>query len=95
MKKMVVRLVCEKHKLVSASFTKNSILHRRKKALLHEPKIFKWVHAPGLRGFVGLTTSMRKHKITRARNDRVAVENTSLVQNEKEVGSLNFSKEQH
>ena len=25
----------------------------------------------------------------------VAVENTSLVQNEKEVDSLNFSKEQH
>ena len=59
------------------------------------PKVFQREHAPGLRGFAGLTTSMRKHKVTRARNNRVAVENSSLVQNEKEVGSLNFSKEQH
>ena len=50
---------------------------------------------PGLRGFVGLTTSRRKHKVTRARMKRVAVENTSLVQNEKEVDSLNFFKEHH
>ena len=64
-------------------------------ASLHGPKVSQKLHAPGLRGFAGLTTSMRKHKVTRARNHRVAVENTSLVQNEKEVGSLNFSKEQH
>ena len=64
-------------------------------ASLHEPKVFQRVHAPGLSGFAGLTTSMRKHKVTRARMNGVAVENTSLVQNEKEVGSLNFSKEQH
>ena len=64
-------------------------------ASLHGPKVFQRVHAPGLRGFAGLTTSMRKHKITRVRKDGVAVENTSLVQNEKEVDSLNFSKEQH
>ena len=48
-------------------------------ASLHGPKVFQRVHAPGLRGFVGLTTSMRKHKVTRARMDGVAVENTSLV----------------
>ena len=64
-------------------------------ALLHELKMFQRVHAPGLRGFVGLTTSRRKHKVTRARKTGVAVENTSLVQNEKEVGTLNFSKEHH
>ena len=63
--------------------------------LFHEPKICQWVHAPGLRGLVGLSTSRRKHKVTRARMDGVAVGNTSLVQNEKEVGSLKFSKEQH
>ena len=63
--------------------------------LFHGPKVFQRVHAPGLRVFAGLTTSMRKHKITRARNNRVAVENTTLVQNEKEVVSLNYSKEQH
>ena len=62
---------------------------------LHEPKVFQSVHAPGLRGFAGLTISMRKHKVTRARMNRVAVENTSLVQNEKEVDTLKFSKEQH
>ena len=56
--------------------------------LFHEPKIFKWVHAPGLRGFVGLTTSRRKHKVTRAKINRVAVEITRLDQNEKEVDSL-------
>ena len=64
-------------------------------ASLHGPKVFQKVHAPGLRGFVGLTTSMRNHKITRARNNRVAVENTSLVQNEKEVDALKYSKYQH
>ena len=64
-------------------------------ASLHGPKVFQKVHSPGLRGFAGLTISMRKHKVTRARMNGVAVENTSLVQNEEEVDSLNFSKEQH
>ena len=64
-------------------------------ASLHGPKVFQKVLAPGLRGFAGLTRSMRKHKVTRARMDGVAVENTSLVQNEKEVDSLNFSIEHH
>ena len=64
-------------------------------ASLQGPKVFQREHAPGLRGFAGLTTSMRKHKITRVRKDGVAVENTSLVQNKKEVDALNFFKEQH
>ena len=64
-------------------------------ASLHGPKMSQRVHAPGLRGFAGFTTSMRKHKVTRARMDGVAVENTSLVQNEKEGGTLNFSIEHH
>ena len=64
-------------------------------ASLHGPKVFQRVHAPGLRGFAGFTISMRKHKVIRARKNRVAVENTSLVQNEKEVDSLNFSIEHH
>ena len=64
-------------------------------ASLHGPIMFQRGHAPGLRGFAGLTTSMRKHQINRVRNNRVAVENTSLVQNEKEVDALNFSKEHH
>ena len=55
----------------------------------------QWVHAPALRGFVGLTTIRRKHKVTRAKIIRVAVEITRLDQNEKEVDSLNISKEQH
>ena len=63
--------------------------------LFHEPKIFKWVHAPGLRGLVGLSTSMRRHKVTGAKINRVAVEITRLDQNENEVDSLNFFKEQH
>ena len=57
--------------------------------------MFQKVHAPGLRGFVGLATRRRKHKIIRARMKRVAVENTRLVQNGKEVDALNFSKEYH
>ena len=61
----------------------------------HEPKLIQWVHAPGFRGLVGLSTSRRKHKIFGAKLNRVAVENTSVVQNEKEVVSLNYSKEQH
>ena len=64
-------------------------------ASLHEPKMSQRVHAPGLRGFAGFTTSMRNHQIIRVRNNRVAVENTSLVQNEKEVGALKSSKEHH
>ena len=62
-------------------------------ALFHEPKIFKWVHAPGLRGLSGRTTSRRKHKIIGAKINRVAVEITRLDQNEKEDDSLNFFKE--
>ena len=64
-------------------------------ASLHEPKMSQRVHAPGLRGFARLTRSRRKHKVTRAKINRVAVENTRLVQNEKEVDSLSFSKEHH
>ena len=64
-------------------------------ASFHGPKMFQREHAPGLRGFAGLTTSMRKHKITRVRKDGVAVENTSLVQNEKEVDALKIFKEHH
>ena len=64
-------------------------------ASLHGLRVLQRVHAPGLRGFAGLATSMRKHKVTRAKKDGVAVENTSLVQNEKEVDALKFSKEHH
>ena len=53
--------------------------------LFHEPKLIQWVHAPGFRGFVGLSTSRRKHKIIGAKINRVAVEITRLDQNEKEV----------
>ena len=61
-------------------------------ASLHGPKVFQKVHAPGLRGFVGLTTSRRKYKVTRARMNRVVVEITRLDQNGKEVDSLKFFK---
>ena len=64
-------------------------------ALFHEPKICQWVHAPGLRGLVGLSTSRRRHKVTGAKINRVAVEITRLDQNEKEDDSLKFFKEQH
>ena len=62
-------------------------------ALFHEPKIFKWVHAPGFRGLVGLSTSRRKHKIIGAKLNRVVVEITRLDQNGKEVDSLKIFKE--
>ena len=62
-------------------------------ASLHGPKVFQKVHARGLRGFVGLTTSRRKYKVTRAKFIRDAVEITRLDQNEKEVDSLKFFKE--
>ena len=61
--------------------------------LFHEPKLIQWVHAPGFRGLVGLSTSRRKHKIIGAKLNRVAVEITRLDQNEKEDDSLNFFKE--
>ena len=53
------------------------------------------MHAPGLKGFVGLSTSRRKHKIIGAKINRVAVEITGLDQNENEVDSLKIFKEQH
>ena len=61
-------------------------------ALFHEPKVIQLVHAPGLRGLVGLSTSRRKHKIIGAKLNRVVVEITRLDQNENEVDSLNFFK---
>ena len=64
-------------------------------ASLHEPKLSQRVHAPGLSGFAGLTRSRGKHKVTRAKINRVAVEITRLDQNEKEVDSLKIFKEQH
>ena len=39
-------------------------------ALFHEPKMCQWVHAPGLKGLVGLSTSRRKHKIIGAKINR-------------------------
>ena len=64
-------------------------------ALFHEPKICQWLHAPGLRGLVGMSTSRRRHKVTGAKINRVAVEITRLDQNGKEVDSLKIFKEQH
>ena len=64
-------------------------------ASFHEPKMIQWVHAPGLRGFVGLSTSRRRHKVTGAKINRVVVEITRLDQNENEVDSLKFFKEHH
>ena len=64
-------------------------------ALFHEPKMTQRVHAPGLRGLVGLSTSRRRHKVTGAKINRVAVEITRLDQNGKEVDSLKIFKEQH
>ena len=61
-------------------------------ALFHEPKMTQRVHAPGLRGLVGLSTSRRKNKIIGAKLNRVVVENTRLDQNENEVDSLKFFK---
>ena len=63
--------------------------------LFHEPKLIQWVHAPGFRGLVGLSTSRRNQKIIGAKINRVAVEITGLDQNENEVDSLKFFKEQH
>ena len=63
--------------------------------LFHEPKLIQWVHTPGFRGLVGLSTSRRKHKIFGAKLNRVAVEITRLDQNEKDVDSLKIFKEQH
>ena len=53
------------------------------------------MHAPGLKGLVGLSTSGRKHKIIGVKLDRVAVQITRLDQNGKEVDSLKKFKEQH
>ena len=64
-------------------------------ASLHGLRVLQRVHAPGLRGFAGLATSMRKHKVTRARKNGVAVESTGLVQNENDVDSLKNFKQQH
>ena len=63
-------------------------------ASLHEPKMIQWVHAPGFRGLVGLSTSRRKHMIFGAKLNRVAVEIRRLDQNGKEVDSLKIFKEQ-
>ena len=60
--------------------------------LFHEPKLIQWVHAPGVRGLVVLSTSRRKHKIIVAKLNRVVVEITRLDQNENEVDSLKFFK---
>ena len=62
--------------------------------LFHEPKLIQWVHAPGFRGLVGLSTSRRKYKIIGAKLNRVVVEITRLDQNGKEVDSLKIFKEQ-
>ena len=64
-------------------------------ALFHEPKIWQWVHALGLRGLVGLSTSRRRHKVTGAKINRVVVEITRLDQNGKEVDSVKIFEEHH
>ena len=61
-------------------------------ASFHEPKTFQWVHAPGLRGLVGLSTSRRRHKVTGAKINRVAVEITGWTRMEKRLIHSKFSK---
>ena len=63
--------------------------------LFHEPKLIQGLHAPGFRGLVGLSTSRRRHKVTGAKINRVAVEITRLDQNGKGVDSLKIFKEHH
>ena len=63
-------------------------------ASLQALRIIQWVHSPGLKGLARGTTSRRKHKIIGAKLNRVVVEITRLDQNENEVDSLNFFKEQ-
>ena len=61
-------------------------------ALFHEPKMTQRVHAPGLRSLTWRTTSRKRHRVTGAKINRVAVEITRLDQNGKEVDSLKFFK---
>ena len=70
-------------------------MDRKQKAWLHALKILQWVHSSGLKGFVRWAISRRKHMVTIAKIIRVAVEITRLDQNEKEVVSLKFFKEQY
>ena len=90
-----MRLVCKKEKLASASFAKLQFWIEGKWHHYMNQNCPKGCMLLDLGGFAGLTISMRKHKVTRARKDRVVVENTRLDQNEKEVDTLNFSKGQY
>ena len=57
--------------------------------------MLQWVQSPGLKGFEGRVTSRKKLRVTRAKENRVAVQITNLDQNAKEVDSLKFFKEHH
>ena len=61
--------------------------------LFHEPKLIQWVHAPGFRGLVGLSTSKKGIMDKGATKNVVAVQTIQVVQNEDEVDSLKFFKE--
>ena len=60
---------------------------------MHGPKIFQWVQSPGLKGLVRWTISRKDLMGTRAKQNRVAVENTKLGQRAKEDDFLKFFEE--
>ena len=70
-------------------------MDRKKKVSLHALKILQWVQSPGLKGFAGRAKGRKKLRVTRAKQNRVAVQITKLDQNEKEVDSLKSFKEHH
>ena len=58
----------------------------------HGPKVFQWLHAPGLRGFVGWSTSRGKNQGPKSKQEYGCCTNIMLDQNEDEVDSLKIFK---
>ena len=82
-----------KTKTCQCKFLRKPNLDRKKRALLHVLKILQWAQSPELKGLVEWSLSKRKIMGTRAKQNRVAVENTQLDQREKEDDLLKFFKE--
>ena len=92
MKKRVVRLACEKHKLVSASFAKLQFWTGDKWHYFMNQKRPKGCMLLDLRVLQGGLQVGKGIKSQRASKNMVAVQTIKLEQNENEVDTLIFIK---
>ena len=95
MHKRVVRLVCQKKKLVSASFAKPQFLTEGRGHGCKHLESSDESTLLDLRVWQGTLHAGERIKVQRASKNMVAIQTIKLDQNEDEVDTLKFFKQHH